>query len=196
MSDIRRPRRSPGGAASREPKKVPALRIETICEDCDGDIMTPFSSVYPGINCLRKAFIANIPDIVLLKVSMHVIRNLPGQLTPYHIQTRDLQWRPISRISTGIWWLTWATLIDMHPAQGQEVLPPATYLPHRTTSSMCILTNNPTIIAGAEEPATLSGFFHPFQAAAGVAMAKMACTQHRLIFSEVVAEFGSRVGQR
>ena len=61
---------------------------------------------------------------------------------------------------------------------------------------MYALTNSPTIIAGAEDPATLSGFFHPFQAAAAVAMTKMVYTQHRAIISEVFAEFEGRFGQR
>jgi hypothetical protein len=43
ISDIRRPRRSPNGAANNAPKNVPALNIETICEDCDGDTLTSLS---------------------------------------------------------------------------------------------------------------------------------------------------------
>jgi len=45
------------------------------------------------------------------------------------------------------------------------------YLPAQKLIVQCLLTNNPTIIAGAEEPATLSGFFHPFQAVGAFAMA-------------------------
>jgi len=38
ISETRRPSRSPIGAAMRAPKKVPALNMETIRDDCAGDI--------------------------------------------------------------------------------------------------------------------------------------------------------------
>jgi hypothetical protein len=48
----RRPRLSPRGAARRAPKNVPALRIETIWEDCAGDTfgMPSVGSMYPVEN--------------------------------------------------------------------------------------------------------------------------------------------------
>ena len=48
MSDFRRPILSPNGAANKAPKKVPALNIDTISDDCVGVIAgMPLSSVCP-----------------------------------------------------------------------------------------------------------------------------------------------------
>jgi hypothetical protein len=67
MRDRRRPSLSPKGAARRDPKNVPALKMETICEDCAGDTLSwcVTWSTYPVENCLRKAFMAKIPEMVL-----------------------------------------------------------------------------------------------------------------------------------
>lgn len=66
ISDIRRPSLSPNGAAKSAPKNVPALNIATICEDCAG-VKTKLLSASrdPVENCLRKAPMASMPDIVL-----------------------------------------------------------------------------------------------------------------------------------
>lgn len=66
MRDFRRPILSAIGAAKSAPKKVPALRMETISDDCVGVIAgRSFSSVNPVENWLSHHRIAMMPLIVL-----------------------------------------------------------------------------------------------------------------------------------
>lgn len=84
----------------RAPTNVPALNIATTWDDCAGEILGSPSagSIYPVLNCLRKAFMASIPEMVLYLVSPHRSHcHLPRLLTPYRIRTAALRMRRTAR---------------------------------------------------------------------------------------------------
>jgi hypothetical protein len=74
MSDFRRPILSPNGAANRAPKKVPALSIDTISDDCVG-VMASASllSLCPVEKWSSHHRIAMMP-LIVLHVSMLAYR--------------------------------------------------------------------------------------------------------------------------
>lgn len=117
MRDFRRPTLSPTGAASRAPKKVPALSIDTISDDCVGVMASrPSSSLLPVEKLSSHHRIAMMPLIVLeVPKSVHV---LPASLAH-----------------------------SAYPVSYPKSMPPNA-------------TKAPIMIAGAEEPAALSGFRH------------------------------------
>ena len=117
MRAFRRPILSPIGAASRAPKKVPALSIDTISDDCVGVMVSrPSSSLLPVEKLSSHHRIAIIPLIVLQDPkSVHV---------------------PSPTIAH-----------SAYPVSYPKSMPPNA-------------TKAPIIIAGAEEPAALSGFRH------------------------------------
>jgi hypothetical protein len=68
--DLRRPKKSPAGAARRAPRAVPALKIATIIDESSGHMFTSFSRfcVVPlhfRANCFLNSFMAKIPLIAL-----------------------------------------------------------------------------------------------------------------------------------
>lgn len=117
MRDFLRPILSPIGAASRAPKKVPALSIDTISDDCVGVMASrPSSSLLPVEKLSSHHRIAMMPLIVLqVPKSVHV---------------------PSASLAH-----------SAHPVSYPKSMPPNA-------------TKAPIMIAGAEEPAALSGFRH------------------------------------
>lgn len=133
MRDLRRPNISPMGAASSAPNTVPTLKMATMSDDWSGRRSgTPFSSLKPVENCMRKDIIASIPFIVLVT-----------QPRVSHVRPSSNSHNYIPRCGTKS-----SRLNEAYPVSYPNSKPP-------------VATKNPTMMAGADEPATLSGFCQP-----------------------------------